>query len=427
MSWIRRHPIAAIAALALILRAVSAVVTEFKPIFPAYYYNDANNIRAAALSAFDDANSGRRPTINGTLAERIQTRITLDVYRIFGPRNLPVKLLNALLGALAVAVLTWSLSLVFPAEAAWAAGLLVAVWPSHVFYTSQNLKEAPADLLAYAALGAALAASSSVAPRSRSAVFALGACLALLGAGFYRSYVLICLSAGLLLMLVLKARARTSRANAFAAAAAVIAALAFYPSASRALLLSFQSSSLGATGLGRIQSPLIPITHDEFDPGVVYRPTSPRGITGFRRSRQLSDRNFAMRTSRKIGTQIYPDAEFNSWGGLIAYLPKGAFAVLFMPLPGLYPLDEKIGRYAAAGENGILLVLAAFAFVGFVRGPKTPARLGLLTFFFVMTAGAALLEFDLGSAGRHKLLYLPMLFPFAAEEIFRLFDRKEPT
>ena len=40
---------------------------------------------------------------------------------------------------------------------------------------------------------------------------------------------------------------------------------------------------------------------------------------------------------------------------------------------------------------------------------------------------AALLEYDLGSAGRHQLMYLPMLFPFAAEEILRLLGRKEPA
>ena len=83
-------------------------------------------------------------------------------------------------------------------------------------------------------------------------------------------------------------------------------------------------------------------------------------------------------------------------------------------------MDGKIGRWAAAAENAALLLLALFAAAGAARGRKTPARLGLLAFFAVMTAGSALLEFDLGSAGRHKLLYLPMLFPFAAEETLRL-------
>ena len=42
-----------------------------------------------------------------------------------------------------------------------------------------------------------------------------------------------------------------------------------------------------------------------------------------------------------------------------------------------------------------------------------------------MAAGAALLEPDLGSATRHKLLYLPMLFPFAVEELLRLHNRRK--
>ena len=104
-----------------------------------------------------------------------------------------------------------------------------------------------------------------------------------------------------------------------------------------------------------------------------------------------------------------------------------AFTVLFMPLPGLYPLGRKIGRWAAAGENTALLALALLAAAGLGRGPKTPKRLALFAFFAAMTVGAALLEFDLGSAGRHKLLYLPMLFPFAAEEALRLKDDKEPA
>lgn len=163
------------------------------------------------------------------------------------------------------------------------------------------------------------------------------------------------------------------------------------------------------------------MTNDEFNIGAVNYPTSPGGITTFRKSRQFADRRWARLTmGREINTQIYPEAEFKTWWDVLAYLPKGAFTVLFMPLPGLYPMDGKLGRYAAAMENMILLSLAALAAAGFIRCPKSPARLGLLAFFATMTVGAALLEFDLGSAGRHKLLYLPMLFPFAAEEFLRL-------
>lgn len=428
MSWIRRRPLAALAALALTLRVVCAIVTEIRPLFPAYYYTDATMVHAGAVRALTDVRAGRTPVINGALGERIQTLITLGIYRLLGPSPLTIKLFNALLGALAIAAFIWALSRVFPAPAALAAGFGMAVWPSHIFYTSQNLKEAPAALLAYAALGSALAAGlDAKASRSRAASFALGAGLALLGMGFYRSYVMVCLGAVLLTALALSA-ARPPRMNAMMTAAALFAALALYPFVASKLLSSFNSGALGEADQVRIQPHLIPVTYDNGTSQRPYHPTSPEGISRFRDTRQSADRTWAANNvHREIATQIYPNEAFKSWCDVLLYLPKGTFTVLFMPLPGLYPLDGKVGRWAAAGENAVLLVIALFAAVGFARGRKTPARLGLLAFFAAMTAGASLLEFDLGSAGRHKLLYLPMLFPFAAEEILRLFRDKEPA
>ncbi len=426
MSWIKGRPLTALAALALALRVLCAAVTEVRPLFPDFYYTDAVRIHGYALNALEDVRAGRAPVINGTLGERVQTLISLGFYRIFGPRPFTVKLFNAFLGALGVAAFAWALSMAFPEPTALAAGLLMAVWPSHIFYTSQNLKEAPVGLLAYAALGAALAAGfDAKASRPRAATFALGAGAALLGAGFYRSYVMICLGAALLIALGLSVK-RPVQFSPGLTVAALAAALALYPSVARGLLDSFHSATLGATDQGRVQSTLIPLTYDDHDSSV-YRPTSPEGISRFRSARQASDRLWATtKANRDIGTQIYPNETFKTWGDVLLYLPKGAFAVLFMPLPGLYPLDGKLGRYASAGENLILLALAALAAAGFLRGPKTPARLGLLAFFAAMTLGASLLEFDLGSAGRHKLLYLPMLFPFAAGEALRLLGREEP-
>lgn len=428
MSWIRRRPLTALAALALALRLASAVATEFDPIFPAYYYTDATRIHAYALGALEEVRAGRPPTIDGTLAERIQTAISLGIYRALGPSPFAVKVFNAAVGALAVAAFAWGLSAAFSPRAAMLAGLTMAVWPSHVFYTSQNLKEAPVGLLAYATLGSALLAGLTGETSSRrSAALAASAAACLIGVGFYRSYVLVCLSAALLAALVLSA-ARAPKANVIVTAAALLAALALYPSASRVLLASFHARALGPADRGRIEPSLIPVTYDNTDDKTISRPTSPQGITHFRRTRQSADRLWAINTSgREIGTQIYPDAEFRTWLDVALYLPKGAFAVLFAPLPGVHAMEGKIGRWAASGENVLLLVLGLLGAAGFVRGRKTPGRLCLLVFFATMTAGASLLEFDLGSAGRHKLLYLPMLFPFAAEEALRLLRAKEPA
>lgn len=424
MSWIRERPLAALAALALILRVACAIATEINPLFPAYYYTDANRFHAAANRALRDVHAGREPLIDGALGDRIHIFQSLTIYRVFGPTPLAAKLFNALLGALAVSVFAWALSMVFPVQAALAAGFALAVWPSHVFYTSQNLKEAPGSLLAYAALGAVLVAGfDDKTSRRQAAAFALSAALVLFGAGSYRSYVMICMGSAFVLALFLKA-SRPPRTNALLTAAVLIVTLAVYPSASSALLGSFRAEPLGEADQGRIQSHLIPITYSA-DSLTISRPTSPEGISRFRRDRQAADRKWAAaQAHRKISTQVYPDETFKTWLDVLLYLPKGAFTVLFMPLPGLYPMDGKIGRWAAAGENIFLLLLAVLGLVGVARGPRTPARFGLLALFSVMAAGAALLEFDLGSAGRHKLLYLPMLFPFAAEEALRLYHNR---
>jgi 4-amino-4-deoxy-L-arabinose transferase-like glycosyltransferase len=399
VSWIKRRPLLALGALALSLRVAAAVVTEYNPIFPAYYYTDARLFHEAAVSALREEAQGRPPVFTGTLNTRVQASLVYELYRWTGPRPLAIKLVNAALGAAGVVVLTWVFGLAFSRRAALAAGLLVAIWPTHVFYTSQNLKEAPADFLAYAGLACALAAGRPSCARRDA--FAALAVLAMVGAGFYRPQVLEALSAALLVALSLTAL-RDRRVHALAALGAVAASLA---------LCAWTSRLAGADADYQLTSL-----------------SSPSGITDFRKAHQSDDRRKALALSnREIATQIFPDVEFRTWGGVASYLPKGAFYVLFMPLPGLYPMAGKIGRLAAAGENTVLLLVAALAVLGIIRGPKTPIRLGLLVFFAVMTAGAALLEFDLGSAGRHKLLYLPMLFPFAAEEALRLLGCPQET
>lgn len=432
MSWIKRRPLLCLGVFAFLVRASCAVLTEYKPIFPPYYYTDATLTHVASIKGLDAIRAGGRPAIAGALSERIQTLTTMGVYRVFGARPLAIKLVNALLGALAVAALTWTMTLAFPLPAAAAAGGFVALWPSHVFYTSQNLKEAPVDLLAYAALGGALAAGLGAArTRPRATALALGAGLALLGVGFYRSSVMLLLAAALMFAFFRAAKAPAARMNAAGMTAILALVLAAYPAATRSALLAFDPPELqkaDASAYHLAQLRLIPKINDEADSSVVHRPTSPEGLSRLRRARQAADRRWAKFQSgdnREIGTQIHPDAEFKTWGDVLLYLPKGAFSVLFMPLPGLYPMDGKIGRWAAGAENLLLLAVSALALCGFVRGPKTPARLCLFAFFAAMAAGAALLEYDLGSAGRHKLLYLPMLFPFASEEALRLLAHKE--
>jgi hypothetical protein len=433
VSWIRKHPVLAIAALAFAARASCAVVTEFKPLFPDYYYTDARITNKEALARLAAVRDGLPPRLAGPLNHKLHVLMTFDVYRALGPRQFAVKLLNSALGAAGVAALVIAFEFVFAGPAALAAGAAISVWPSHIFYTSQNLKESPTHALAFAGFAAALCLGlrppTAGARRWALAALAVGG---LIGGGFFRSYVLLGLSGALCAAFAFAAASGKPRGRALAALAVAASTLALYPLASQRLFALLQTpgeeAAMTPQDSARVRPSLMPETIPLDGDQPAYRPTSPQGLSGFRHTRQDADRYWAkINAHREIGTQIFPDADFRTWGDVFAYLPKGAFYVLFMPLPGLYPLDGKLGRLAASAENIVLLALACLAAAGICRGPKTAGRAVFLLYFAAMATGAALLEFDLGSAGRHKLLYLPMLFPFAAEEIFRLLGRKEPS
>lgn len=416
-----------IATAGLVLRAGLALVTERRPLFPDYYYTDARLNDAAAAELDRARREGRPAAFAGNLSQEVEARLQAALYRVFGPRPLAAKLTYALCGSLAIVAFGLLVAPVLGSGPALAAAAAVAVWPSGVFYTSQNFKEAPTNLLAYAGAACAMLLLTRRARSGTAAtLLACGAVAALIATGFYRSYVLLALGASLTCAFSWEwARRRQERTPAALGLAAVLASLLLYLPASRAVIGILGAGS--AVADPRLTPQLVPVTYSQRTDRAYY-PTSPRALTEFRRLRQSSDRWWAQsQRHREIGTQLFPDARFETWLDVAAFLPKSAFYVLFMPLPGLYPMDGKVGRLLAAAENLVLLAIAALGVAGAVRGPKTPARLSLLAFFAVMTAGSALLEFDLGSAGRHKLLYLPMLFPFAAEEILRLLGRKEPA
>ncbi|MDE2143711.1 MAG: hypothetical protein KGJ84_14980 [Elusimicrobia bacterium] len=429
MSRTEIRALAWIGVAALILRVGAALLTEAHPLFPAYYYADALMTNEHAAAAFAAAHGGPPYDYKGVLSHLIGVREQVAVYGLIGVHPVAMKLINSVLGAAAVVALGAAAACAFDPAFALAAAALCAVWPSDVFYTSQNLKESPTNFLVYAALACGLAlATKQVAASKKSLLFAVLTCGALVGAGFYRSYVMLVLAAALILVYLLDmAKTRTLTRNAAFGLLAVLLGLAAYRPLSRGTMNRFYPA--GAPGDPRLETPLIPVSYDSTSPeAATYRPTSLHGLAEFRRLRQYSDRVYAKNIeNREIATQILPGAALDTWRDLAVFLPKSAFEVLFMPLPGLYPMDGKLGRIFASGENLILLILAVLGIAGAVRGRWTPARLGFLAFFAAMTLGSALLEFDLGSAGRHKLLYLPMLFPFAAEEAARLFGRKEPA
>lgn len=420
MSRTERRRLLLLGAGALALRLACAAVTELNPLFPAYYYTDAAETETAAARTLATAGDAEPYVFNGTLNQRLQVEALLKLYGVFGHRPFAAKAFNALAGAAAAMLLAAGLAPAFGARPALLAGAFWAAWPSAVFFTSHHLKEAPTAALAWGGLWGlmSLLARPAASPRAAAAAALASAC-GLFGAGLYRNYVLLSLCAGFGAAFAWSLARRTGPRGPLLAGLLLCLVLPLsYKRAANGVQRLLTATAGGGSIHTRVE--LVPLSADARAPGVVHHPTSPQGISGFRQARQFSDKRSArLRYGRDIGTQIFPEQSFRDWADILLYLPKGAFYVLFMPLPGLYPVDGSLGRFAASLENAALLVLALAALAGLARGPRTPERLAPLGFFAVMTAGAALLEFDLGAATRHKLLYLPMLFPFAAETALR--------
>ncbi len=410
MSRTEARALAGIFAAALVLRLGVAVLTETYPLFPSYYYTDAQRLELLVTETMAAERAGRPSTAIATQSQLIQVKTQVALYRLFGPRPLAIKVLNSLLGALACAVLGAALLPAFGLAPALASAALYAAWPTNVFYTSQNFKDSPTNLLAYLSLWGFLILLAGKPRRAvLTAAIAGGVLLTLTVGALYRAYILPVLVAAMVLACALEIarRKKVSTASALYLAMALVA-LSLYAPASR----WFTAGQPQGRGLA---TQVIPLSWDGKS-----RPTSPRGLTEFRRSQLEIDRDWARANrGREISTQLFPDARFETYWDVVVFLPKGMFYALFMPLPGLYPMEGKIGRLMAGLENLLLLALAGFGFWRILRGPKTPERAFLVLFFAGMTVGAGLLQPDLGSATRHKLLYLPLLFPFAVEQMLR--------
>lgn len=401
MSWIKRHPWLACFLLASGLRVPAAFLIEAFPIFPSYYYEDS---RLTDANARQIATTGRIPA--GSAAMRAHAVLTAGLYRLVGHRPAVAGAVAGVSAAGAFAFLAAALARRFGERPALAFTILAAAWPSNVFYTSQNLKEPWVIALCFIALALMLDILGGRASIAR----ALGATLALAACGYLRAYVL----AGAALAAVFAAVVDCARRRRLTAAALIglaIGAVVVFKLSTRFLYSGGPLTAHGYAGDPETKPNIIPRTVDRS--GQPVRPLSPEAISVFRNIRHESDRLIAGRRGREIGTQIYPDARLESWLDLALFVPKSALHVLFMPLPGLYPLEGKPGRIAAAIENTVLVALTLAAAWRVTRRAPGPAGVLLLAFFAIMVCGTAPLEFDLGSASRHKLLYLPMLFPFA--------------
>lgn len=421
-----RRPLLLVVFAALALRCAAAIVTEKSPIFPTYYYTDAQMYDRDARRLLRPLTSDEAKL--GILApgRELYTNWLAALYHVFTPTPLLPKLLNALLASLAVLLFGLLARTAVGKRAALLATLLLALWPTHIFYSAQNLKEAWMSLSVVAALFFFLRPLGSGEGESLYSACAQNALAssALVLSGLLRGHLLPILSIVLFMTTLYHGlkNLRTSHDWRIPALAALFIATSFlvYRPLSASIMMRLSASDIKYNMYFlKVYTPPITSTaqaHSVPTAGPArFRLPNPRWISDFRRLSQDHDREWTTNNMRReIQTQIFPDEKFETWGDLIRFIPKAAFYSLFMPLPGLYPMDGKLGRILAAGENVLVLVFFLFGLAGLRCDFDRPIGFALLALFSSIWLSYSVFEFDLGSATRHRMLYLPFFLPFAA-------------
>ena len=274
-----KRPLWAVALLALTLRAGLSVVTEFKPIFPAYYYTDSTLMDQAGWRVAEAWREGRPPAWPGSPSQRVKAAALAGLYRLFGHRLIVPKLLSACIGAAIPVVFYVVAAPAFGPAAALASAALIALWPSHVFFTSQIFKDGPIILLCLLAFWQALALMSSpTRPWARAAALTASLLALSLLRPYYFFMTAGALGCGLLAAL---ARLRPAKSAVLGLSAALLALGLFKP-LSQALFLGPLALS-GGQGDPTVHLDLV----QPYNPGLGHASfaMTPAGLSAVRRGR----------------------------------------------------------------------------------------------------------------------------------------------
>lgn len=396
--------LAGLCAAGFLLRATVAVVDAAHPAFPPHYYNDEQNY----LEKAGELAEGRPSGALSPGKEAYSTFLAL-LWRLFGPGPLPGRLANAAMGSAAIGVWGWTAAAIAGPAGGLAAAAFLCLWPSNVFHSAQALKEAPASLLL--ALGTALLCAGFTASGFRRQTLFFTAALSILVLGFLRAYLLPLIAAAAVAAAVAAwmDSGRRERASCLAAALWMCGAVIAYRPAKLALRTTLSSEG-SKSAVSLLPTEFTPLPRES-----ERAPNALQTLASYRKTLVMQTMLWNQKAhGRAPESALWPEAEFRTWSDLFVFLPKASFYELFMPLPGLYPLQGKPGRMLAAAEGVILVLVFVLSAAGLRRTRMTPTAWFLCAFFLLAVPPTAFLEFDLGSASRHRTHFFPFILPFAA-------------
>lgn len=394
---------------ALGLRLAVAAVDARKPLFPSHYYNDERDYLAQAEVVNAGLREGRRLT-SLTPGKELHIVTLAALSRRFGDGPLPGRALNAATAAASAVVWGWVAAALTTPAAGLGAAAFLAFWPSHVFHTSLAGKEGPIGLMLSTVTALFIAGLSSGGFR-RQALWA-GAAATALALGLLRAYLpSVLAAAGAVAALAAAAAPAAGRRRAAVVPAALwlaAGAAGFKPLKavlSRPLLTE-----------GRVQSrqvlPSLPAPPGGAPQGAL---SVPARLGAYRNRLHAGARTWSLaQFGAAPDSALFPDEEIATWTDLALFVPRATFYELFMPLPGLYPTQGKPARMLASAEGVALLAVALLAAAGLSRRRWDAPTAFLCAFVAVAAPATAFLEFDLGSASRHRTHFYPFVLPFAA-------------
>lgn len=395
--------LAAVFAAGFLLRTGMAIYDLRSPIFPPHYYQDERDYAEMAAQVNDDIRSGTR-LIFVTPGKELFTNFQAWLQRNFGRGSIAPRLASSAMAAASVSLWAWTAGSLAGPTALLTTGSFLALWPSHAFHTMLATKEAPIAFLLSALI--ALLAGAKVEHRRWAAAAALTLILA-----FLRSYLLpiLVLAATATAFFAAAHAPRKRRMGIVAASLWLLAALTAFRPLKAMVLYDMH-------GVGHEQAlDIIPQVMEKETSPPTKPSLSPKGLDEYRRALLAGVRRTSLNTTGRVPESLLsPDLAIDGWLDLAVFLPKACFYELFMPLPGLYPMDGKPGRMLAATEGVALLIAALAALWGLRYVQWDPGFLFLAAFFILAVPPTAFLEFDLGSASRHRIHYIPCLLPFAA-------------
>lgn len=406
----QRAALAALCLGAFGLRLAVAVFDARRPLFPPHYYNDERDYLAEAARVNASRERGEPPP-GLTPGKEFHIQGLALLGRAAGPGPLPGRVLNAAAAAAAAGLWGATGALVASPHAGLAAAAFAAFWPSGAFHSAQAGKEGPVALLL------ALAAWAVVGGlRARGLArhgFWAGSALAAVLLGLLRAYLPAVLAGAAVLAAALGAL-RPGPGGRRGAALPVALWLVLAAAAFRPVKIGL-GRALSAEG--RIQS--VQILPSLPSPGGTAEPSArplPRRLGDYRSGLLASARDWSLyHFKSKPESALFPDERIETWADLLLFVPRATFYELFMPLPGLYPMQGKPARMLAAAEGVVLLAAALLAAWALARRRWDPATAFLAGFFVLVSPSTAFLEFDLGSASRHRTHIYPFILPFAAQ------------